>query len=75
MQAGREQREPSPGIAAGKIDGDQRIAEPSEPFEEIIRMPRPAPQSGLANPATLRCGAAKAPQLSVGERLAGDRNE
>ena len=75
MHAGPASREPSPRIGARKIDGDDRIAEPAEPFEEIVRMPRPAPQSGVANRRAGGRGPAKRPQLPVGERLAGDGDD
>ena len=49
IHAGRPgKRDQTPGVAAAEIDREQRIGEPAEPFEEIIRMPRPAPQADVA---------------------------
>src|SRR5271169_5838051 len=75
MHAGPTSASPSPRIGAGEIDGDDGIAEPAEPFEEIVRMPRPAPQPGVANRRAGGRGPAKLPQLPVGDRLAGDAND
>ncbi len=56
-------------------DRDHGISEPAEPFEEIIRMARPAPQADVAYPALVGGVGAEIPELGVGERLAGDADQ
>ncbi len=66
IHAGRPgKRGPAPRVGAAKIDGEQRIGEPAEPFEEIIRMPRPAPQADIADPVAVGRIGAEAPQLRI----------
>ena len=43
------ERQPAPRIAAGEVDGDQRVGDPAEPFEEVVRVARPSPEPGVAD--------------------------
>ncbi len=45
----RQQRRPAPSVI--RRDRDDGIGEPARPFEEIIRVARPAPQTDVAHPA------------------------
>ena len=73
IHAGRpDERGPAPRVGAAEIDSEQRVSEPAEPFEEIVRMPRPTPQAGLANPVAVDRIGAEAPQLRIRQPLAGD---
>ena len=46
---GRCQREPSVWIVAGKIDRDDGICDPGQPFEKIVGVARPAPETDVAH--------------------------
>src|SRR5439155_17024832 len=46
----RQQARPSPGIEKGiDRERDHGVGQPAEPFEKIVRMPRPAPQPDIAD--------------------------
>ena len=66
------QRQPAQRVAAGRVDREQRVGEPAEPFEEIVGMTRPAPQPDIADLAAIGRIAAEAAHLAVGQTLAGD---
>ncbi len=70
MKSGASQRGKSPRVAGR--DRDHRIGEPAEPLEEIVRVPRPAPQACVAHPALVGRIVAKAFELGVGDPLTGD---
>ena len=63
----------SPRIAPVESSAITRIGEPAEPFEEVVGMPRPAPQPDVADPALVGGIVAEALDLRVGEGLADDR--
>jgi len=52
------------------IEGDDRPGAPAEPFEEIVGVPRPAPQSDVADRTFVHAG--KPAQLGVGHTFADD---
>jgi len=53
-----------------RIDGDHRPGAPAQPFEEIVRVTRIAPQPDVAHRALICAG--EAAQLAVGCGLSGD---
>ena len=55
----------------GRDDGE---GDPDEPFEEVVGMPRAAPQADVADLAATGGVGSEPPQLRVGRRLADERD-
>src|SRR3954451_275704 len=64
----RDQARPAPCVACRQRD--RRVGEPPEPFEEIVRMTRPAPKPDITDQARICLVPLEASQLLVGDRLA-----
>ena len=77
MKTGRQQRRKTPRIGKRVTDrnADHGIGQPPEPFEEIIGMARPAPQSDVANPALVGGIGAERLELRIRQRLAGNAGQ
>jgi len=65
-----QQRRDPPRIM--ERESDDGIGEPADPFEEIVGMARPAPESGIADLAPVGGISAETLELRIGQRSAAD---
>ena len=65
----RQQRPPTHRIGARQVDGEGRIGEPAEPFEQVVGMAGPAPETNVADAAGVGGIVAEAGQLPVGRKV------